>query len=1650
MTSPFNCFVGPTCFSVTTFDDPGDTIFLFNGAYTAGYSFLANQKLIGQGAGATLDALAGVTVPTGSDALPVTNGNPDNVTIDDRRSSDQRALNVNSGGIVLRGFAIGNTTGTKIFGNNFGTLTAGNTATPDVRLTGTGQALNLTTGAFAATSAFTSVASTSSTAQGINLAGITGTVAFNGTQVSSSTTQGILIGTTTADINFGNTTVTAGTDAVSFQNNSGGTRTFGALTATAGGVGTAFLHGAGGGNVTINNLATLTSGAGNTIDIQTSTAATTVNFAGGATLTKTAGGGTGVNLLNDNGNVTFGGTLTIGTSGARFPSSAVTINGGTGTYSLGNVSIFTNGFAGITATNADGTLNVTSGTVDVNAATALNIDGPAGITTLGMTLTTVNSTGGTNNVNLADVSGSLTIQGGALSGAAGAAFAATNTAATVTCAASITSTTGGISLTTNTGGTFTFSGGLNLSTGTNPAFTAIGGGTVNVCDENPCVPAATGALVNTLTTTTGTALRVTSTTIGANKLEFKSIAANGAANGIFLQNTGANGGLIVSGDGTNTTKGGNATGGTIQNINGADGSTAGIGVYLNNTSNVVLRRMTINGTIQNMGLYGELVNNLTLQYCTIGGTIGTSSGSNDLNLEAPMAFGKTFPSIANGFAAGSVSTVNNCLISGGIQHNVEVYQFANTASLTISNSNITNNGAALGSDGINIETHTDSNGGTPFAQLTVSVQTCVFDNNKSQALQANALGDSFLNLTINNSTVQKTAQGNEGFVLQNGGDADMTVHVTNNTFTGILGTNILVGQVVNNASNLSNLIGVIQGNAMTVGNATTFPTNRTLIVFFSSTVGLVSTANVLVDANSINTFSDPVSGIAEPLFVSTPDANTDPAFTATVTNNVVNINDPNGTALRGIAIQSTQNVSAGCIDVRGNDVNYTPVAPAGVNGIRVRQVAPATLQMERGNALISATAAAALATNNPSSTTEVLGTVTVVENNICQTAPTIALPLNAKGLTSEIPNGAPVEQPAQVADNTKQPVATSTDMAPVSAPAVPPINSQWLNGNVSQIQTGAAATRTQDASQIKTLKPGKGDKGIVPQVANFPLTFGTLAAGKTVTVTFSVTVNSNIAVSTVSNQGSVSGSNFPTVTTTDPGPPVVNGPTVTQIALTNITARDAKAPEPPAGSVPMLFTVTLSSPAGAGGLMVNYATADGGATPATGGATCGGTVDYETTSGTLSFAAGQSVKTVAVNICADTAAPESDETLLLNLSGATSGTITDAQAVGTITQANAPGTFVISEVRTSGPGGLGDDFVELYNNINSPLTVAASDASAGYGVFKMGTDCNATPVLIGTIPNGTIIPARGHYLFVGSQYSLGTYATGNLTLTTDIESDANVAVFTTADVVNLSTTTRLDAVGFDGNTSGGVCDLLREGTTLQPAGGSTSQYSFVRSLTTGLPKDTNDNAADFVVVSTTSSTAVGSNLTPLLGAPGPENLTSPIQRNATVKASLIDTAQVSTAAPNRVRDFTSYPDTLTPSAPNGGPPASNPYSNGTLTIRRKFTNNTGAAVTRLRFRIVDITTINAPPGGAGQADLRVLTSSTQTVTITGGGSVNVQGITLELSPQAKGGGFNSSVAAGTITTGTPLANGASINVNFLLGVVSPGTFRFFINVEALP
>jgi glucose/arabinose dehydrogenase len=363
-----------------------------------------------------------------------------------------------------------------------------------------------------------------------------------------------------------------------------------------------------------------------------------------------------------------------------------------------------------------------------------------------------------------------------------------------------------------------------------------------------------------------------------------------------------------------------------------------------------------------------------------------------------------------------------------------------------------------------------------------------------------------------------------------------------------------------------------------------------------------------------------------------------------------------------------------------------------------------------------------------------------------------------------------------------------------------------------------------------------------------------------------------------------------------------------------------------------------------------------------------------------------------------------------------------------------PGNVLISEFRFSGPNGGLDEYVELYNATAQDITVQTTDGSSGWQVASLVAGDNViTDAFV--IPNGTVIPAGGHYLAGnsgqdagGAGYSLSAYAAPDQSYRFGLPDGGGVALFVTSNFNHVSALTRLDAVGFS------TADALyREGAGLLPAGGtpSTAQYSWVRKLASGVPQDTNDNAQDFVLVAT--NPAAVTNATAQLGAPGPENLASPVQRNATVKAALVDPTQPSTAPPNRVRDTTPV---------TNGP-------QGTLVIRRRFRNNTGAIVTALRFRVVDVTTLNTPNPGGAQADLRALDSGDTTVTVSGS-PVTVKGTTVEQPgtlTQPSGGGLNSTLVVQL--PGGSLAPNASVNVQFVLGVNGSGSFRFLVNVEAV-
>jgi uncharacterized repeat protein (TIGR01451 family) len=926
-------------------DEPGDIIFIFAGAgpYAVTLELEAGQQLIGEGEGLVLGGQS--IVPAGT-APTLTSAAGNGIIL----ASDN----------TIRGLEVGNTLGVDIVGSNFGTLRLSN-----VTLGGTGGALNLSNGALDA--AFNSISSTNSTGRGINLDTVTGTFSSGSTSVTDSAQAGIRVVNGGSTYSFGPTTLSSTGSGLELTSNATSSFNFTSLSVTtdagpgllASSSGTLNIGGAGNSIVAVGGAA---------VDI------TSTSFGSGATFTtlsSSSSPGKGANLDNVSGSFTASGGSITSAAGIAFD-----LNAGTGSISYGGS--ITNAAARAVEVTGRSTSTVTlSGNVS-DSGTGVNISGNSG-----GTVTLSGTYSGTAASSQLDVTGN--------SGTAVVNFSGSSKTLSTGASNAVDVTSNGTAQVNFTGG------GLGITTTSGVGFNATGGaGAVTVQGSG-----------NTISSTTGTALNVASTPIGASGLTFQSISAGTGSGssgvGISLDNTGigaSDGGLTVTG---NSAAG---SGGTIQHKTGADASlTSGIGIFLRSTKNPSFNWMQLND-FDNAAVLGRNVHGFTLQNSVINGVNGTSSAAAG---DGAIYFGLSNPGGTNGLQG--TGLIRNTKISGAVEHNVEFYNQSGSMNLTIDGTSPVNAGApadpsddtadcvieenstAFGSDGILIELQTDGVGGAP--QGTVLVSRCLFRDNKSQAMQVNALGGSNMNVTFQESRVTKNVgaagQGNEGIVYSNGNTGVLDTTIQNNSFFGIGGANIFVVQVAGNALATSNLTARILNNTITAGSATVFPTNRSLLVFLTSTPGAHAPANIRVHGNSITTFSDPVNGIAEPIFVSTPDAGTDPYFTARVTDNSVTINDSAGTSLRGIGIQATQgntppNNSQGCFIVSGNNVTYVPGPPAGVNGLRVRQNANGSVRLERGAALLTDPAATVLDVNNPA-TVEALGTVTVVENGTCLPQP---------------------------------------------------------------------------------------------------------------------------------------------------------------------------------------------------------------------------------------------------------------------------------------------------------------------------------------------------------------------------------------------------------------------------------------------------------------------------------------------------------------------------------------------------------------------------------------------------------------------------------------------------------------------------------------
>ena len=160
---------------------------------------------------------------------------------------------------------------------------------------------------------------------------------------------------------------------------------------------------------------------------------------------------------------------------------------------------------------------------------------------------------------------------------------------------------------------------------------------------------------------------------------------------------------------------------------------------------------------------------------------------------------------------------------------------------------------------------------------------------------------------------------------------------------------------------------------------------------------------------------------------------------------------------------------------------------------------------------------------------------------------------------------------------------------------------------------------------------------------------------------------------------------------------------------------NASATEGDTGSVNMTFTVTLSG-AGSSRYTVDYASSDGTATAGT---------DYTAVSGTLTFAAGTTSRTLTVSVTGD-AANEANETVIITLSNASAGTaIATAIGTGTITDNDTPGFSIDSPSVAEGDSSTTNLTFTVSLNPAPAAAATVSWAVTG-GTATSGTDFTAT------------------------------------------------------------------------------------------------------------------------------------------------------------------------------------------------------------------------------------------------------------------------------------------------------------------------------------
>ncbi|MEO8493738.1 MAG: Ig-like domain-containing protein [Planctomycetota bacterium] len=268
-------------------DATGNTIFVYeSGAtYTGGIELENTQSLIGKSIGLTVN---GMTI----------GGSGSNPTIATAAAANDITL---ASGNTVRGFTLGNSSGSALAGTSFGTLTI-----DTVAINTNGQALNLNTGAFGVGAAFTSITATGGST-GINLVTIAGSVDLGSGALSGHIAPFLVNGGTVSTTYSGSITQPLNGTVVGVSFHSTGTITFqtGTLSATNG---TGLFFNNATGTYNFNGTTTLNGGDAG-IDIL-NVSSGTFSFSSNTSIgTTTSPSGPAFRMQNSDANVTYSGSI---------------------------------------------------------------------------------------------------------------------------------------------------------------------------------------------------------------------------------------------------------------------------------------------------------------------------------------------------------------------------------------------------------------------------------------------------------------------------------------------------------------------------------------------------------------------------------------------------------------------------------------------------------------------------------------------------------------------------------------------------------------------------------------------------------------------------------------------------------------------------------------------------------------------------------------------------------------------------------------------------------------------------------------------------------------------------------------------------------------------------------------------------------------------------------------------------------------------------------------------------------------------------------------------------------------------------------------------------------------------------------------------